>query len=411
MTGCLVDREARTVSSDVFADPEVFALEQATVFAKSWLYVGHRSQLSREGDFIQSYAGRLPLIVSLDEELRLHAIANVCVHRGARICQEEYGHATKFVCPYHNWVYDLRGNLLGFPRPTPSGFDKSKWGLAKAERVETYRDLIFATFSAEAPSLAEYLGDMRWYLDLLLASSAAGTEVFGTHRCRIRCNWKVPAENSGGDNWHFQAVHGSMTKLGIRNEAPDDADSFHVRVPQGHILICVAPKKALPGAFSFYLDELSATGQISEVQRRLLRCTLTMTIFPNLSLVYFPGMCSIRVWHPRSPDSTELWSWALCNKDAPEHLKVAMRRQVTQTFSPTGMIEQDDMEVWARLGDNLGRLPPGYPLCYEFGAGQEGPARPFPGITSSLQSDSPAFAFYERWAEMIAEGGAATDGG
>jgi hypothetical protein len=73
-----------------------------------------------------------------------------------------------------------------------------------------------------------------------------------------------------------------------------------------------------------------------------------VTIFPNLSFVYFPGLCSIRVWHPKAPGETELWSWALYNRDAPDHIKDLMRKQVTRMFSPTGMLEQDDLEVWAR---------------------------------------------------------------
>ena len=129
-----------------------------------------------------------------------------------------------------------------------------------------------------------------------------------------------------------------------------------------------------------------------------------MTIFPNLSIVFFPGLCSIRVWHPRAPGKTELWSWALYNKDAPDHIKDSVRKQVTRMFSPTGMLEQDDLEVWARLGSNLMGMPPTHRLCYEFGAGEESPSRPYPGNTASLQSDTPAFEYYRRWAEVIGEG-------
>lgn len=403
MSRRLVDIDDRTVSSQVFTDPAIFALEQATVFSRSWLYVGHQSQFSRGGDFIQTYAGTIPLLLCLDNEGHFHAIANVCAHRGARICQVEYGHADKFVCPYHNWVYDNRGNLMGLPRHASPAFDKSRCSLFKAARVAAYRDLIFATFSTETVPLEEYLGDMRWYLDLVVNSSSAGTEVFGTHRSVIHCNWKIPAENSGGDNWHFQAVHGSMAKLGRRNEAPDSEDSFHAWTSQGHMLICVAPEKEHPSAFAFHLNELLAKEQISALQRRLLRCSIVMTIFPNLSIVFFPGMCTVRVWQPRAPGKTELWSWALCNKDAPGHIKDSMRRQVTHMFSPTGMLEQDDLEIWARVGDNLMNMPPSYRLCYQFGAGEEGPPRRFPGITAPLQSDTPAFAFYRRWAELIAQ--------
>src|SRR5262245_49482708 len=404
MTRCLVDIKNRTVSSQAFTDPSIFALEQATVFSRSWLYVRHRSQFTRAADFVQTYAVTLHLLLCLDDEGQFHAIANVCAHRGARICQVEYGNADKFVCPYHNWVYDNRGNVIAVPRRPSPGFDKSKWKLFRAARVATYGDLIFATFSSETVSLEEYLVDITWYLDLVVNTSSAGTEVFGTHRSMVHCNWKIPAEQFGADNWHFQGVHGSMARLGHRNEDPNHEDSFHAWTSEGHMLICVAPKTEVPTASSAYVNELLAKGQISPVQRRLLRCSIVITIFPNLSIVFFPGMCSIRLWHPRAPGKTELWSWALCNKDAPDHIKDSNRKQVTRMFSTTGMLEQDDLEVWARVGSNLMNMPPTFRLCYEFGAGEESPSRPFPGNTTSLQSDTPAFAFYTRWAEMIAQG-------
>jgi 3-phenylpropionate/trans-cinnamate dioxygenase alpha subunit len=404
MTRLLVDAHDRTVSSRVFTDPEVFAREQATVFARSWLYIGHRSQLARPCDFVQTYAGTMPLLLCLDDAGGLNAFANVCTHRGGRICQVEYGNASKFVCPYHNWTFTNRGELLAVPRQHSPGFDKSRWNLWKADRVSTYRDLVFCTFSPRAPALDEYLGEMKWYLDLLLASSSAGTEVSaGTHRSIVHCNWKIPAEQFGSDNWHFQGVHGSMGRLGRRNEDPGAEDSFHAWTPQGHMLICIAPRTEFPGPYMAYLNDLERTGQVSGVQRRLLACSIVVTIFPNLSFVYFPGLCSIRAWHPRAADRTELWSWALYNRDAPEPVKDSIRKQVTRMFSPTGMLEQDDLEVWSRLESNLKGMPPTYRLCYEFGAGEENTARPYPGKTASLQSDTPAFAFYQRWAEMIAQ--------
>ena len=405
MSPYLVDTKDRTVSSKVFTDPAVFTLEQTTVFARSWLYVGHRSQFRAAGDFIQAYAGTMPLLVCLDDAGQFHAMANVCAHRGGRICQVEYGRANRFVCPYHNWVYDNRGDLVHVPRRASPGFDMTKWHLLRADRVSTYRDLIFATFSKETVSLEDYLGDMKWYLDLLLNSSSAGTEVSaGTHRSAIHCNWKIPAEQFGSDNWHFQGVHGSMSKLGLRNEDPNHEDSFHAWTPSGHMLICVAPKMEIPNPFTSYLNELRAKDQISPLQRRLLRCSIVMTIFPNLSIVFFPGLCSIRVWHPRASGETELWSWALYNRDAPDKLKDSIRKQVTRMFSPTGMLEQDDLEVWARLGRNLSSMPPSYRLCYEFGAGEDSSNRPYPGNTASLQSDTPAFEYYRRWADVIAQG-------
>jgi phenylpropionate dioxygenase-like ring-hydroxylating dioxygenase large terminal subunit len=407
MSRRLVDPGDRTVSHQVFTDEAVFAREQATIFSRSWLCLGHRSQLKRSGDFIQTYAGTVPILLCLDDSGGYQAIANVCLHRGSQICQLEQGHAVKFVCPYHNWVYDNRGNIIGIPRKASPGFDKSKWHLLRADRVATFRDLIFATFSPDTGSLDDYLGDMKWYLDLILNSSSAGTEVSaGTHRSLIHCNWKIPAEQFGADNWHFAAVHGSMGKLGRRNEDTGHEDSFHAWMPEGHMVICVAPRMELPSPYASYLDELLAKGEMSPTQRRLLRCSIVLTVFPNLSIVCFPGMCSIRLWHPRSAGQTELWSWAMYNKDAPAPIKASIRKQVTQMFSPTGMLEQDDMEVWMRLGRSLPHMPPSFRLCYEFGAGEESPSRPYPGKTASLQSDTPAFAYYQRWAQLVGDGDA-----
>ena len=72
-------------------------------------------------------------------------------------------------------------------------------------------------------------------------------------------------------------------------------------------------------------------------------------------------------------------------------------------FSPTGMLEQDDLEVWSRLGANLMGMPPTFRLCYDLASEENDRSRPYPGFTASLQSDRPAFSFYAHWAEMIAQ--------
>lgn len=407
----LVDPADRTVSCRAFTDAGIYALEQQAVFSRSWLYVAHRSQFTRPGDFVQSCAGTVPLLVCLHEDGDFQVMANVCTHRGGRICQVEQGNALKFVCPYHNWTFSNRGELIGVPRQESAGFDKSRWSLWKPARVASYRDLVFCNFSPTGPSLEEYLGDARWYLDLILQSSPAGTEVSaGTHRSIVRCNWKIPAEQFGSDNWHFQGVHASMRKLGRGNEDPGHAESFHAWTGEGHMIICIAPRIEAPSQHTFYLDDLVRQGLLPAQERRLLRCSIVVTIFPNLSFVYFPGMSSIRVWHPRAADRTELWSWALYNRDAPDALKASIRTQVTRSFSPTGMLEQDDLEVWSRLASNLASMPDGFRLCYEFGSSELRAPRPFPGYTTSLQSDTPAFAFYRRWAALMESAGSTNQG-
>ena len=56
-----------------------------------------------------------------DGEVR--AFLNKCAHRGAQLCQQDSGSAREFMCPYHQWVYDLNGKLTGISLrvPVPAG--------------------------------------------------------------------------------------------------------------------------------------------------------------------------------------------------------------------------------------------------------------------------------------------------
>ena len=41
-----------------------------------------------------------------------NVVENVCAHRGMRFCRERQGNRKEFVCPYHQWTYDLKGTLM-----------------------------------------------------------------------------------------------------------------------------------------------------------------------------------------------------------------------------------------------------------------------------------------------------------
>src|SRR5262249_37565847 len=72
-----------------------------------------------------------------------------------------------------------------------------RWDLIGAPHIESYQGCIFASFDPDAPPLAEYLGDIRWGLDLLFAQG--DLRVAGITRWLIDCNWKFAAENAVND--------------------------------------------------------------------------------------------------------------------------------------------------------------------------------------------------------------------
>ena len=116
-----------------------------------------------------------------------------------------------FTCPYRGWTYRTNGDLGGVPNAADAYYgelDKKRLGLTQA-RVGVHRGLVFATWSPTAPSLAEYPGDMRWYLDIALDRCEGGTELIGPpQKFTVHANWKTVAENFISD---FQ--HGSHEAL------------------------------------------------------------------------------------------------------------------------------------------------------------------------------------------------------
>ena len=63
------------------------------------------------------------------------------------------GNAKSFRCQYHGWTYRNDGQLVGVPYPGRHSADvRERMGLLALPRVESYRGLIFASFSPGVPA-------------------------------------------------------------------------------------------------------------------------------------------------------------------------------------------------------------------------------------------------------------------
>ncbi|MFX8195566.1 aromatic ring-hydroxylating dioxygenase subunit alpha, partial [Acinetobacter baumannii] len=91
------------------------------------------------------------------------------------------------------------GALAGVPLENEAYFgelDRSKFGLVPVAQVAEYKGLIFGCFDAKAPSLEDYLGDAKFYLDVWLDAMPGGTSLVGeTQKMVLNTNWKLPVEN------------------------------------------------------------------------------------------------------------------------------------------------------------------------------------------------------------------------
>ena len=85
------------VHRDVYTDPEIFALEMERLFANTWVYVGHDSQVPRAGDFFTTTIGSQPVLMIRHADGVVHVLYNRCPHKGTRIANETCGNTGRFL--------------------------------------------------------------------------------------------------------------------------------------------------------------------------------------------------------------------------------------------------------------------------------------------------------------------------
>ena len=252
----LVQVEQGLVSRRLFIDPYIYEQELAQVFGRCWLFLCHESQLQHPGDFFCTYMGEDPVLVTRAKDGQLCAFLNSCRHRGMKVCRADEGNTEAFTCSYHAWTYANNGHLIGVPHYKEAYFealDRTRWGLVPVAQLDIYRGLIFATWDPTAPTLDEYLGDMKYYLDLHFGRRPGGTEMIpGTHKWQMPCNWKFAADNFVGDLYHAPYSHGSAVKVQGRTVASSRrrAATMQVSPAVGTAWACTAPiltLRALPG--------------------------------------------------------------------------------------------------------------------------------------------------------------------
>ena len=136
-----------------------------------------------------------------------------------QIC-EGSGNNSKLKCPYHHWIYDLDGRLLGAPAMEKTkDFNKSEWGLPNV-KTEIWKGFIFINLDPEAQPLSPTLNRYEPYLDNYKLDQAVCPGTFTLES--LPWNWKIMFENFN-DGYHANRLHQY-----VQDFCPSDLSSFPV---------------------------------------------------------------------------------------------------------------------------------------------------------------------------------------
>jgi|SRR5882672_3700592 len=355
--GRLIQRDR--VHGSLYTDEAIFQAELDKIWYRTWVYVGHVSEVPKPNDFVMKSIGPQSVIMTRDREGTVHLLLNRCAHRGAQLCVETKGNRASFTCPYHRWTYNNNGSLRGFAYPDGyQGMDKSQFGLGRVTRVGVYKGFVFGSFAAEGPTLEEYLDGARDALDRLVQTSPEGeveiTAGFLQHRAQS--NWKFLVENET-DGYHPQFVHESIfsiAKSGIGDLYSSNSTAVARDLGSGHTENDLRPEfrriGRMLGWFGTtaerlpdYVGRMNASYGEHRAKEIMIDGTPHVMIFPNL----FIAEIQIFVIQPVAVDDTIQHVTALQFKGAPD-LNRRLRQQTMGSVGPAGFLLADDSEMYER---------------------------------------------------------------
>ncbi len=425
----------------VYTDPEIFELEMQRIFASTWVYVGHESQIRNPGDFFCTRVARKPLVIVRGKNSEINALHNQCAHRGSMVVAVDAGCADEFQCCYHGWTYHLDGRLKAVPLnhgyPEDFNIKNPNTAMVQVPRVQSYRGFIFVSLAAEGHSLEEFLGYMKTSLDDMVDRAPDGEldVAGGTFKHVYEGNWKIYLENlcDAAHPWftHRSSIAAAQQQddavysdgsgeIAIRqmrqNGAPYSFWESQVGIwtyPNGHSYLGDYHDDAKLVAamndptFRAYVEALQAKKGQQETQRVMEIRRWNSNIYPNLSIM--SQFQQLRVIHPIAVDRTVVHTYCFKLRGAPEQMfrnTISFANIVNGTGS---LVLTDDLEIYNRI--TLGFASEGAEWV-EIGRGYQSDVPDVHGGRKGKNSTSEIYIrnMFDAWREYMFGGEAETKG-
>lgn len=283
-----------------YTETKIFEQEKEQIFFKSWLYIGHQSQIPNKGDFFtQVLLGQSLIIMrGMDEQVR--GFYNVCPHRAHELIMDESGNKKAIVCPYHAWAFETNGNLRS-ARGTEqiAGFDKSAICISQFQ-VELFCGFIFINLDPDAKSISETYPGVEEKIRAVAPNIDQNVYTYH-HTKHLNANWKVAVENYN-ECYHCPGVHQTFSSGVV------DPHSYRITPGPNCLLHTAVSQPRGKQAYDIDLSDPNATKYAS------------FFLWPTFSVQVYPGgVVNTYHWFPQDVNNTVVYrSWFF---DGPEPTK------------------------------------------------------------------------------------------
>lgn len=216
-----------SLDAPLYNDPHMFKIDMEEIFQKEWLFVGMTSEIPKKGDYFTVEIGQNPVLLVRDGEGNIQAFHNTCRHRGSLICTEHRGKVANLVCPYHQWTYDLKGNLLFAGTEMNKDFDLKQHGL-KSAFCKTAGGFIFVCLGKTQPEdeFDDFLSTLEEYM---APYDVENTKLAVESTMYEKANWKLVLENNR-ECYHCAGSHPELLNTLLEwddTEDPRAPQDFH----------------------------------------------------------------------------------------------------------------------------------------------------------------------------------------
>lgn len=333
------------VPKEAFTRHDIYKAELEQIFyGPEWHPIAHAAEIPNKGDFKTTRLAEVPLIVTHSQDGDIRVFFNSCSHRGNQVETALRGNKTEFECPYHRWLFNTEGDLIGCPnaKEFSPGFEKKDYPLEQP-RTELFMGVVFVTFSDKTCSLTEFLGELTsTFKDLLLGDGRL--KLIGYQKVRYKSNWKSYNDNDG---YHAPLLHKAFRMLNWQGGKGRQYNS------------------GIRGHLGFESALTVATGTKTLKDNSILdfkgsdpsKGSCIVGLFPTFVATKHLDVCNLRFANPDGPDHIEVHYAYFAHVDDDDEMVQHRVRQSSNLLGPSGLVSMEDASIFHRI--HIGNHTPG----------------------------------------------------